>query len=156
MLTPNSVVWACAAAAAIAPTLLSCKETLLVLLIMRADRLSKCHSCQRPPVFTSWCGAWWDASCLATLHLTMPFPMQVLGEGQRARLNVQAQRLWTAHADYVNRARSMLETMQVLSTGQDSQLLAQELLRQQFPLYSEVSHAEIALTLASAQRSIEQ
>ena len=91
------------------------------------------------------------------LHATtvISSSLQVLGEGQRARLNIQAQRLWTAHADYVHRARSLLETMQVLSTGQDSQLLAQELLRQQFPLYSEVSHAEIAPTLASAQRSIE-
>ena len=46
--------------------------------------------------------------------------------------------------------KSLMDIVEVLCPGEDPQLLANELIRQQYPLYTEAMHAKLAAFLAIA------
>ena len=76
--------------------------------------------------------------------------LQALNEQQRGMLHLFTARMGPPAQQLERCTRSLLDIAGVLCPGEDPQLLAKELIRQQFPLYSAAQHAGLATFLAAA------
>ena len=80
----------------------------------------------------------------------MVLPMQALEEQPHEMLLLFTKRLGPPAQELERCAKSLMDIAEVLCPGEDPQLLAKELIRQQYPLYTEAMHATLAAFLAVA------
>ena len=76
--------------------------------------------------------------------------LQALNEQQRGMLRLFTDKTGPPAQELERYARSLLDIAEVFCPGEDPQLLAKELVRQHFPLYSPAQHAALAAFFAAA------
>ena len=77
--------------------------------------------------------------------------LQVLEAHQLVVLRSLTARLGPPAQELERYSNSLIDTAQVICPGEDPQLLARELIRQQFTMYSEAKHAALTAFLAANQ-----
>ena len=100
---------------------------------------------------------WWDHPismmlllCRQMCSLSLIMMLQALNEQQRGMLHLFTARMGPPAQELERCATSLLDIAGVLCPGEDPQLLANEIVRQQFPLYSAAQHAALATFVTAA------